>query len=99
MESLFRKAVSPATVLKRTTSEAFSSEYTYFNIFAHCFILSKPSLFDLSLFGFRIDQNLFNRPSYFNSQNLVAFEQRKVNKKKHVRKKACVKRELLEIGA
>ena len=64
MESLSRKAPSPHTYscTKKEPSLAFSSEYTYLNIFANCFISIEPSLVD-----YRVDQCLFNKPSYFNS--------------------------------
>ena len=46
-EAKLSKAVNPHTsnCTKRTSSQAFSGEYTYLNIFAHCFILIETSLF------------------------------------------------------
>ena len=68
MKSHFNKAVSPHTCncTEKNAITAFSSAYSYLNIFAPCFNLVEPFIFDLSL-GFRTDQYLLNSPSYLNS--------------------------------
>ena len=48
------KALIPATVLKRTPSQVFSSEYTFLNIFANCFISIDASLLEQIRFQKRL---------------------------------------------
>ena len=78
MESHFNKAVSPRTINCTKKDIAY---YTYFKIFALCFVSIEPCIFEFKFFGFRTDQYLFNSPSYFNSQMLKFFNKEKVNKK------------------
>ena len=52
-------ALIPATVLKRAPSLPFSRAYTYFNIFALCFISIEPSIFEYKSFCFGTDRYLF----------------------------------------
>ena len=77
----FNKGVSPHTrnCNKKTPSLPFSSAYTYFNMFALCFISIKPSIFQFKSFGFKTDQYLFNSPSYFNSKMLKILNKANVN--------------------
>ena len=75
----------PANVLKKTPSQTFSSEYTYLNIFAHCFISIET--FFLNRSDFRTDQYLLNGQSHFDSKKLL-------NKGK-ANKKTCAKCENL----
>ena len=58
-------ALITATVPKSTPSQAFSSECTYLNIFAHCFISIETFLFEH--IGFQSRLTFVKRPSYFNS--------------------------------